>query len=72
MINTELIKFIAENEPLKKNVVAYMRQVQDEIADVRNGTYSIETRLQSVTVIEEFIIKKLSVLSRKNNGEDEE
>jgi hypothetical protein len=72
MINTELIKFIAESEPLRKNVVTYMRQVQDEVADVRNGNYPMETRLQTVAVIEDLIIKKLSVLSRKSNGEDEE
>ena len=71
-MNTELIKFIAESEPLRKNVVQYMRQVQDEIADVRNGSYPMETRLQTVAVIEDLIIKKLNVLSRKNNGEVEE
>jgi hypothetical protein len=49
-----------------------MRQVRDEVADVRNGTYPMETRLQTVNVIEDLIIKKLSVLSRKNNGVDEE
>jgi len=71
-MNTELIRFIAENDVTRKNVVTYLKQVQDEIADVRQGDYSKETRLQSIQVIEDLIIKKLSVLSRKNNGEDEE
>lgn len=72
MINTELIRFIAENDVTRKNVVTYLKQVQDEIADVRQGDYSKETRLQSIQVIEDLLIKKLNVLSRKNSGGDEE
>jgi hypothetical protein len=70
-MNTELIRFIAENDVTRKNVVAYLKQVQDEIADVRRGDYSTETRLQSIQVIEDLLIKKLNVLSRTNNGGDE-
>ena len=72
MINTELIKFIAENEPTRKNVVTYLRQVQDFVADVRNGDYSKETRLQTCEVIEDLLIKKLSVLSNKRGEGDDE
>jgi len=71
-MNTELIRFIAENEVTRKNVVTYLRELQGEIADVRNYDYTSETRLLAIQVIEDLFIKKLSVLSRKNNGGDEE
>ena len=71
-MNSDLIKFIAENDVTRKNVVAYLKEVQNYVADVRNGDYTKETRLQTVNVIEDLLIKKLNVLSRKNNGNDEE
>ena len=71
MISTELIRFIAENDVTRKNVVAYLKQVQDEIADVRQGDYSKETRLQSIEVIETLLIKKLNAMSNRGNKDEE-
>jgi hypothetical protein len=71
-MNTQLIQFIAENDVTRKNVVAYLKEVQDYIADVRNYDATAETRLLTVKVIEDLLIKKLMVLSRTNNGGDEE
>ena len=71
-MNTELITFIAENDVTRKNVITYLKELQGEIADVRNYDYTSETRLLSIQVIEDLFIKKLNVLSRTNKGEDEE
>ena len=70
-MNTELIRTIAENEPLRKNVVAYLKQVQDEIADVRQGDYTAEARLCAVNLIDTLIIKKLNVLSPRDKQDEE-
>jgi hypothetical protein len=72
MINTQLIQFIAENDVTRKNVITYLKELQGEIADVRNYDYTSETRLLAIQVIEDLFIKKLNVLSRTNKGEDEE
>jgi hypothetical protein len=71
-MNTELIRFIAENDVTRKNVITYLKELQGEIADVRNYDYTSETRLLAIQVIEDLFIKKLNVLSRTNKGEDEE
>ena len=71
-MQTELIRFIAENDVTRKNVITYLRELQGEIADVRNYDYTSETRLLAIQVIEDLFIKKLNVLSRTNKGEDEE
>ena len=70
-MNTELIRTIAENEPLRKNVVTYLKQVQDEIADVRQGDYTAEARLCAVNLIDTLIIKKLNVLSPRDKQDEE-
>jgi voltage-gated potassium channel Kch len=71
-MQTELIRFIAENDVTRKNVITYLKELQGEIADVRNYDYTSETRLLAIKVIEDLFIKKLNVLSRTNKGEDEE
>jgi len=71
-MNTELIRFIAENDVTRKNVMAYLKEVQDYIADVRNYEATTETRLLAIAAIEDLLVKKLNVLANRFKGESEE
>jgi hypothetical protein len=70
-MNTELLKGIA-NSDYKGNLVKYLKEVQAYVADIRNGSYSNETRLATVDAIEKLLIGQLKVLSGevKDNLDD--
>jgi hypothetical protein len=61
-MNHELLQGIARSD-YKNNLVAYLKEVQAYVADIRNGTYSNETRLATVDAIERLLIGQLKVLS---------
>jgi hypothetical protein len=70
-MNPELLQGIARSD-YKNNLVAYLKEVQAYVADIRNGSYSNETRLATVDAIERLLIGQLKVLSGevKNNLDD--
>jgi hypothetical protein len=70
-MNHELLQGIARSD-YKNNLVAYLKEVQAYVADIRNGSYSNETRLATVDAIERLLIGQLKVLSGevKNNSDD--
>jgi hypothetical protein len=70
-MNTELLQGIARSD-YKNNLVAYLKEVQAYVADIRNGSYTNETRLATVDAIERLLIGQLKVLSGevKNNLDD--
>lgn len=61
-MDTEKIKRIARSD-LSKVLVEYLKDVQGYIADIRNGTYTNETRIAAVDVIQKLLIDKLHTLS---------
>jgi hypothetical protein len=70
-MNHELLQGIARSD-YKNNLVAYLKEVQAYVADIRNGSYSNETRLATVDAIERLLIGQLKVLSGevKSNADD--
>lgn len=62
MDNT-VLEIIAKS-PYKDDLVTYLKQLQDYVADVRNGEYDPKTRLQTVDVIEHQLVQKLVGLSK--------
>jgi hypothetical protein len=70
-MNHELLQGIARSD-YKNNLVAYLKEVQAYVADIRNGTYTNETRLATVDAIERLLIGQLKVLSGevKSNLDD--
>lgn len=61
-MNSELLKGIAQSD-YRKNLVAYLKEVQAHVADIRNGKDTNETRLATVKAIQELLIDKLHTLS---------
>jgi hypothetical protein len=61
-MNLDLLKGIA-NSDYRNNLVAYLKGVQNYVADIRNGDFSNETRKATVDVIEKMILSKLNMLS---------
>ena len=70
-MNHELLQGIARSD-YKNNLVTYLKEVQAYVADIRNGTYTNETRLATVDAIERLLIGQLKVLSGevKSNLDD--
>lgn len=70
-MNTELLQGIARSD-YKNNLVTYLKEVQAHLADIRNGSWTNETRLAAVGAIESLLIEKLRVLSgeKSNNTDD--
>jgi hypothetical protein len=63
-MNSELLKgLIASGHD--RNLLAYIVELQNYLADVRNGDYSIETRKQSVQVIEDLLVQKIKIIASK-------
>ena len=60
MIDPKLIKAIAKSD-YKTNLVKYLEQVKDEVADIRKGSYTTETRSAVIEVIDKLILDKLRV-----------
>ena len=70
-MNHELLQGIARSD-YKNNLVNYLKEVQAYVADIRNGSYTNETRLATVDAIERLLIGQLKVLSGevKSNLDD--
>lgn len=67
-MNIELLKGIATSG-YKESLVEYLKEVQQEIADIRNGNYSNEARLLAVNIIQEKLIGQLRVLAGETTPE---
>jgi predicted transcriptional regulator len=70
-MNKELLKGIAKSD-YKHNLITYLKEVQHEIADIRNGNYTNEARIAAVEAIEKHLIGELRVQSgeKKDNFDD--
>lgn len=62
MIDPHLIESVAKSD-FKGNFLKYLEQVQAEVADIRNGSHTNETRKAVIEIIDELIIKKIKVMS---------
>lgn len=60
MIDPKLIKAIAKSD-YKANLVKYLEQLKDEVADIRKGKYTVETRNAVIEVIDTLLLDKLRV-----------
>lgn len=55
----------------RKNLVTYLKEVQNHVADIRNGTYDNETRKATVDVIQKLLIDKLHTLSGETSKDND-
>ena len=62
-MNYTVLEIIAKS-PYKDDLVTYLRELQDYVADVRNGEYDPQTRIQTVDVIERELVQRLVGLSK--------
>jgi len=69
-MNIELLRGISKSD-YAKNLVVYLRQLENHVADIRNGDFSNETRKQTIDVIEELLVRKIISMSDDRIGEDE-
>lgn len=68
MIDPNLIKAIAKSD-YKDNLVKYLEQMKSEIADVRNGDYSMDVRKAVIDFIDKLLIDKLRISTSKQDKE---
>ncbi len=68
MIDPKLLRAISKSD-YKVNLVIYLEQVKDEVADIRKGDYSNETRKAVVAIIDDLILAKLRVNSQSVDKE---
>lgn len=68
--NNSKIEAIA-NSPYKEHLLDYLKEVQDHIADVRNGDYSAEARVAAVEAIDDLLIRKIKTLSKHVSSFDD-
>lgn len=61
MIDPKLAEAIAKSD-FKGNLFTFLKQVKDEVADIRNGEYTYETRKAVIEVIDNLIINKIRPL----------
>lgn len=71
MIDPKLIEAVAKSD-YKENLVRYLEQVKSEVADIRNGSIPNDVRLATIGVLDEFILKKLRVMSGEIKKEVDE
>ncbi len=62
MIDPTLLKAVARSD-YKNNLVNYLEQLKAEIADVRVGTYSLETRQAVIKIVDDMILNKIRVVN---------
>jgi len=63
MIETKLLKGISKSDH-KVNLVKYLEQVKDELADIRKGSYTNETRKAAIDIIDKLLLDKLRINSQ--------
>lgn len=68
MIDPKLAEAIAKSD-FKDLLFPFLKQVKDEIADIRNGDYTHETRKAVIDVIDNMIINKIRPLSGSKKEE---
>lgn len=68
MIDPKLAEAIAKSD-FKGLLFEYLKQVKNEIADIRNGDYTYETRKATTEIIDNMIINKIRPLREINKGE---
>ncbi len=66
MLDPKLISALSKSD-YKKNLVIYLEQVKNEVADIRKGNYSTETRGAVIEVIDKLILNKIKVKSGRVN-----
>ncbi len=64
MIDPTLAEAIGKSD-FKNLLFTYLKQVKDEVSDIRNGDYSLETRKAVVEIIDNMIINKIRPMSKK-------
>jgi hypothetical protein len=62
MIDPKLLQSIAKSD-FKGVFVQYLEQVKSEVADIRNGSHTNETRKAVIEIIDELIVNKIKVMS---------
>jgi hypothetical protein len=62
MIDPKLIESVAKSD-FKGNFLKYLEQVKSEVADIRNGNHTNETRKAVIEIIDELIVNKIKVMS---------
>lgn len=60
-IDPKLAEAIAKSD-FKELLFPYLAQVKNEVADIRVGTYTVETRNAVIEVIDNLIINKIRPL----------
>lgn len=63
MEDNNIIEIIAKS-PYKDDLIAYLKGVQDKLADVRVGEYDPQARVQACQIIETELIQRLVGLSK--------
>lgn len=68
MIDPKLLRAISKSDH-KINLVKYLEQVKDELADIRKGDYTNETRKAAIDIIDKLLLDKLRVSSQNVDKE---
>lgn len=63
-MDTNLIEAIAKSD-YKGNLVKLLEQIKSQVADIRVGNYTNETRKAVIEVIDEMILKKIRTLEEE-------
>ncbi len=64
MIDPTLAEAIGKSD-FKNLLFQYLTQVKNEVSDIRNGEYTLETRKAVVEIIDNMIINKIRPMSKK-------
>lgn len=64
MIDPTLAEAIGKSD-FKNLLFQYLAQVKNEVSDIRNGEYTLETRKAVVEIIDNMIINKIRPMSKK-------
>jgi hypothetical protein len=64
MIDQNLLEAVAKSGH-KENWIKLLNEVKNQVADIRKGNYSNETRKAVIEVIDSMILDKIKVLSQE-------
>lgn len=71
MIDPKLLEAVSRSD-YKGNLIKYLEQVKAEVADVRVGAHSNETRIATIKLIDDLIIGKIRTMTGEvSRNEDE-
>ena len=71
MIDPKLIEAVAMSD-YKGNLLTLLRQLKDEVADIRVGKYTNETREAVMQIIDDRLINKMRVYVKGEEKKEEE